>query len=198
MTADLPMTPLPGEESWTVPINMPVWESGKQQGQPVGWLTSNRTGKARTRWAQMELSECRRLWRQAAWTQYKLPEYRRYRQMLGVGRVHLTFQWAFVDGTHPDLLNLPDTTKPIIDALQPDKTVIRKEKLPNGGFKLVPVRHLGIGIILNDNHKWVVLGADQPLLPYLGTTAGIGGRVVITITPLRAAPTQQIEEHPAA
>lgn len=185
--AGLPMAPLPDAPSWTVPIDMPVWEKGKKAGKPVGWMTSNRTSEAEGKWAKMELTEARRLWRQAAFTQYMLPRHRQIRLRFGTGRrVHLTFQWGFVNGTHPDVSNLGDTTKPIIDALQPDKTVLRKRKLRGGGFKLDTVRHLGIGMIPDDNHLWVVLGAQQPLLPYLGRGPGIGGRVLITITPLPA------------
>lgn len=185
--AGLPMVPLPDALSWTVAIDMPVWEKGREAGKPVGWMTSNRTSEANNQWAGMELSEARRLWRQAAYKQYMLPRHRQIRLRFGSGcRVHLTFQWAFVNGTHPDISNLPDTTKPIIDALQPDKTVMRKKKRRGGGFTYDTVHHIGIGIIPDDNHKWVVLGAQQPLLPYLGRAPGIGGRVLMTITLLTA------------
>ena len=171
---DLPMIPQPGAPTWTIAVDMPVYQGGRSQGKPVGWLTSNDTHTTKN--GKLHQATRRRLWREKAYATYELARLRREFNRVAAGRrVFLTFTYQFVNGTHPDLRNLPETEKPIIDALQPPKTYVRAGK---------PVNERGIGIIPDDNHEWVVVSGDQPLLPYLGPGSRIGGRVVVTITPL--------------
>lgn len=174
-TLALPMVPAPGTASWVVPIDMPVYESGKHRGRPVGWLTSN--NRPASREGGIFQGKRRSLWRQKSYATYLT--HRLHLVTVPSGRVLLQFQFQFVNGIHPDLSNLGDTTKPIIDALQPDGSYLRKGKR---------VELPGIGMIPNDTHEWVVIGAQLPVLPNLGPNSRIGGRVVVTITPLPAAP----------
>lgn len=167
--ATMLMVPLPGAPSWTVAIDMPVWPSGKDTGRPVGWLTTNNS-KSESRRGGIIQTRRRKLWREKTYATYVLRRLPR-----NVGRVHLTFAYAFVNGVHPESSNLGPTTKPIIDALQPYRTEIRKGE---------PVVFEGIGMIPDDNDNWVVIGPQQPLLPYLGAGSRVGGRVVVTITSL--------------
>lgn len=181
-TAARPMVPPEGVTGWVVPIDMPVFPDGKDAGQPVGWLTSNNT-HTESKWAGIGVSTRRKLWRIAAYQSYL-----RHRLPPGVGRIYITFQWQFVNGSHPDLINLDQTTKPVIDALQPQKVRTRQKRRKNGTTSTEMVVDLGVGLIPNDNHQWVVAGGQLPLLPYLGPGAGIGGRVVVTIIPFPLAP----------
>lgn len=167
-TEGLPLTPRPGAEGWTVQIDMPVFPGGRNVGKPVSWITTNDRPASKN--GGLAEAKRRKLWRQKAYATYllaKLPK--------DIGRIHVTFQYGFVNGTHPDLTNLGPTEKPLIDALLPYRTEIRKGK---------EVTHEGVGMIHNDKFPWVVHGPDQPLLPYLGHTSRIRGRVAITIIPL--------------
>lgn len=170
--ASLHLDRVPGATRWTVPIDMPVYETGKDRGRPVGWLTSN--NRTVSREGGLFQARRRALWRRKAFATYMVAGLHR---RTAPGGVHLQFQWQFVDGTHPDVINLPDTTKPIIDALQPDGSYTRKGKR---------VELPGIGMIPNDR-DWVVIGEQLPDLPFLGPNSRIGGRVVVFITPLPAA-----------
>lgn len=164
---DLPMTPRDGADCWTVAIDMPVYEDGRDKGRPVGWITTN--DRSASKAGGMHEAKRRKLWRQKAYATYLL-----HRLPKNVGRIHITFQYAFVNNVRPDESNLPPTTKPIIDALMPYRTEIRKGK---------PVKHEGVGMIRDDKHD-VVIGAQQPLAPFLGRGSRVGGRVIVTITPL--------------
>lgn len=171
---DRPMIPQPDAPTWTIAVDMPVYQGGRSKGKPVGWLTSNDTYTTMN--GKRHHARRRRLWREKAYATYELAHLKREFNRVAAGRrVFLTFTYQFVNGVHPDLINLPETEKPIIDALQPPKDYV------SGGKA---IHEHGIGIIANDNHEWVVVGADQPLLPYLGRGSRIGGRVVVTITPL--------------
>ncbi len=165
----LRMTPREGAESWTVSIDMPVWPSGKDRGRPVGWITSNNS-HTESKVGGIVQTKKRQLWREKAYA-----EFLRHRVPKYVGRVQLTFTWVFVNGRHPETHNPDGTRKPIIDALTPYRTEMRKGK---------PVHFKGVGTIPDDNDRWVVIGPQQPIPPYLGAGSRIGGRVIVTITPI--------------
>lgn len=164
-----PQVPASGE-GWTVVIDMPVFEKGRKAGKPVGWLNLNTMRRLHWR----EHDEIIRLWRQASYKALlakRLPK--------GLGRVRVQIELRCVENRIRDVPNYEGTFKPIIDALQPTRVKLRKNR--NG--RTEAVTELGVGLIAGDDSRYLERTAVEG--DPLGRNHKSKGQVILHITPLQ-------------
>jgi hypothetical protein len=154
---------------------MPVHHEGPDAGQLVGWLSLNKLpvgAKAHARhW------RARRAWRLAG----KLA-YQRARLPRGLDRVYVEVEFRFARRQRRlNPSNFELTVKPIIDALQPEVTGMRRNPKTK---KLVPFVDYGWGVIPEDTQQHVVRGPEMAIGEPLGPKNPIKGMVILHIKPL--------------
>lgn len=169
MSAPHPSAPVvpPSGEGWTVVVNMPLWETGKDAGKPAGWLNLNTMRKMH--WSKQ--AKLARLWRRASYNalnRARLPQLPRVRVQLELRcQTHRRRDTA---------QNYWGTFKPVIDALQPTKQVPGKEP------------ELGVGVIPEDHKDYLDLPEPRegPTLGRGFTVKGmpVNGQVIMHIYPL--------------
>ncbi len=179
MTASAtPVWPFPGPvvEGWTVPIPMPVFADGRKQGQPVGWLASNKLPKKVSDWI---------LWNKAitCWRIAGRDALRRHRVPKDLNRVMISWLVRYPAGTSKryrfDPGNLDLTIKPIQDSLQPETiTFVRSKK----GGKQARV-HYGWGVIPNDTGAHLLRAGQLPDGPDLEPGSPYGGMIILNVYP---------------
>jgi hypothetical protein len=153
---------------------MPVWESGKKAGEPVGWLSLNRLPT--TRWQKVAFDKVRGLWRTGAYSALVVARVPR-----GLARAEVAVELRFTDRTVRDPSNYELTIKPVIDALGPQRIYESKAKKKDHG---IVVEH-GRGVIPGDDPRYLVRPNTTVGEP-LGRTNPIKGIVTLTIRPLPA------------
>jgi hypothetical protein len=161
--------PAPAQEGWTVEIQMPVFDSGRDLGNPVGWLNMNewrRTGGVRAAIKHWKVSQ---MWRRAAYQALI-----RHGVPAELGRVYVEVGFRFPDRRRRDLANYEPTVKACIDALQPTRTYVRKGKL---------VVEPGVGVVRGDDRRYLIRGPEKDPGPPLGPTSKTKGVVILTIVP---------------
>jgi hypothetical protein len=166
--------PAPVAEGWRVPIDMPVHDSGRNRGKPVGWLSLNNVaGGAAGAIARWRASKA---WRAAAYnalTKAMVP--------VGLGRVYIEVELRFPDRLHRDPANFEPTVKPCIDSLQSMRRYVRKH--PKTGRDELVIE-LGRGVVPGDDPRYVVRGPELPVGEPLGRANPIKGMVILHIRPL--------------
>jgi hypothetical protein len=166
-------SPVALAEGWTVEIPMPV----DRKGHPVGWVSLN----GREHWREKHRRT--QAWRIAARDAYAAHRLRR-----GLDHVYIEIVFRFPDRRHRDPSNFEATAKPIIDALQPQKTsIIRdketgKPKLKKGG-RFETREDIGWGVVPGDDPRYITRGPEMPVGEPLGRDHPVKGMVIITIKP---------------
>lgn len=168
----------PSGEGWTVVVNMPLFEKGRDAGKPVGWLNLNTVH--RLHWSKRGPIE--KLWRKAAYNallKKRLPK--------GLPRARVQIEIRCDQHKKRDVAqNYWPTFKRVIDAVQPFNQYTRIGK--NGKPELVI--EWGVGLIPGDHKDFL----DLPE-PVEGPTLGrdfkvngmpVNGQVILHITPLPA------------
>ncbi len=173
MTSPAPHGPLIAvADGWRVEIPMPTGRGGT----PVGWLSLNDRGH----WSRRHkvTKACRAAARDASCAN-RLPR--------GLDHVHVQVEFRFPDRRRRDPSNFEGTAKPVIDALQPPKTTIIRDKasgrpkVRNG--KIQKQEEVGWGVVPGDDPRYITRGAEMPVGEPLGRTSPTTGMVIITITP---------------
>lgn len=148
-----------------------------RKGRPVGWLSLNNRGH----WSRRH--RVTKAWRTAACEAYK-----RHRLPRGLDHVYVEVEYRFPDRLTRDPSNFEGTAKPVIDALQPYKTtVVRdkdtgKPKVKNG--KIETKEEPGWGVVAGDDPRYVTRGPEMPVGEPLGRANPVKGLVIITVKPL--------------
>lgn len=160
------------EDGWLrVEIPMPVFESGADQGKPVGWLSLNKLPN--TVREQIKQKKIAKLWRQAAYNAYL-----KHRVPTGLDRIYVQIEYRFAENHGQEPSNFERTVKPIIDALQPMRRYHRKTRK---GLRLVI--ELGAGVIPTDAQRHLVRGHELLVGEPLGKTNRVQGMVILYIKP---------------
>lgn len=177
-----PTSPPTTTRTWRVVVDMPVYESGRRAGEPVGWLTLNNIrGGAGGRIADAKVGG---MWRRAAYIALNTAKVPR-----GLGYIEVTLEFVFTDrGTRDVADNFQRTAKPVVDALGPTRhywTETRPTRTNPGGKKLVV--ELGRGVVPNDGPDHVV--RPEPIIgPPLGRKGPVRGRIIMHIRQLTRSP----------
>ncbi len=174
---DLHSPPIDTADSWRVEIPMPVHgpdAPAALRGEPAGWLSLNNL--------PVGTKSISRFWRaKKAWRLAARDAYRRHRVPQGLDRIYLVVEFRFpVRNKNLNPSNYEPTVKPIIDALQPEKTGMRRNPKTK---KLAPFVDYGWGVVPDDAQRHVVRGPELLVGEPLGRTSPIKGMVIITITP---------------
>jgi hypothetical protein len=174
-TADRPApAALTEQDGWTrVEIPMPVFDSGRRQWQPVGWLSLNKLPKR----AQDSIwwDKAKTLWRRAAYNAYL-----KARVPTGLNRIEVRVQFRFAEENGQEPSNYEPTIKPIIDALQKQKQY--RQRTRSGAWRLVV--ELGVGVIPTDGRKHLRRGPEMPVGDLLGKDNRVPGMVIVYIRPI--------------
>jgi hypothetical protein len=164
-------------EGWRIEIPMPVHgpdAPSRLRGKPVGWLSLNKLAggvrAAQDRW-----------WVKKAWRLAACLAYQRHRLPRGLPRIYIEVEFRFSDRTRRDPSNLELTVKPIVDALQPERSGIRYNPAKK---RREPFVDKGWGVIPGDDPRYVVRGAEMEIGEPLGRTNPIKGMVILHIKPL--------------
>ena len=164
----------PQGRSWRVEVPMPVHVDGRLAGKPVGWLNLNDLGvgsrAALARW------KAKKAWRVAA-----TDALRRARVPQGLARIGLTVEFRFRDRIRRDPGNYELTVKPVVDALQPQVTGMRRNPRTK---VLAPFVDHGHGVIPGDDPRYLVRGEELAVGVPLGRKNPVQGMVVLHIVDL--------------
>lgn len=159
---------------WRVEIEMPVHVDGRDRGKPVGWLTLNKIQGGV--WGAIGRWRAAKAWRIAAYDAYKRAKLPR-----GLRCVYVEVEFRFPDRTRRDLPNFELTVKPVIDALQPEKSGMRYN--PHLKRK-APFVDKGWGVIPGDDRRYLIRGPELPPGEPLGRQNPIKGMIILHITHL--------------
>lgn len=163
-------------EGWRIEIPMPDHgpdAPARLRGKPVGWLNLNKlTGGVR---ANQDRWWAKKAWRLAAYLAYQQARLPR-----GLPCVYIEVEFRFPDRTHRDPSNYELTVKPIIDALQPEKSGVRYNPAKK---RRLPFVDKGWGVIPGDDPRYVVRGPELAIGEPLGRTNPVKGMVILHIKP---------------
>lgn len=176
MTAVPAFRPAPSllAEGWRVEIPMPVFPDGKDRGKPVGWLNLNAIGTGAR--GAIKINKAKKQWRIAAALAYK-----KHRVPQNLGAIYVLVGFRFSDRRHRDPSNYELTIKPVIDALQPQKSGIRYNPALK---KQAPFVDHGWGVVPGDDPRFVTRGPELQVGDPLGTKNPVKGMVIVHIFPM--------------